>query len=312
MGREMTVEKKTALLHIDIDSPKTLLRFWGSEGIPTDLESFYDRAMDRAVTFFEKRKLPVTFFCVGEELVSSRAARKWIKEAFRKGHEIANHTYTHPYGLTTLSESAIRVEIQRCSQAIEELTGQRPMGFRAPSYDVDEKVINLLEEMGYSYDTSAAWNVLLPAIKAYHKIFSKKTVTREFGSGSFRIPKAPYFPDANNWRVPQQSPRKILEIPITRSTRWSLPFYNNFHLSAGPIYRNCSFSWMGHGQIVYLMHLIEFVDMTDGLPDRLAVHPNVKKPWRSKCDFLGETLDRIMEKYEPVKTLDYVRHYHEA
>jgi hypothetical protein len=69
---------------------------------------------------------------------------------------------------------------------------------------------------------------------------------------------------------------------------------------------------MNHNQIVYLMHLIEFVDLSDGLPAELAIHPNVNKSWPAKRDFLTGTVDRILKKYEPVKTIDMARHYAEA
>jgi peptidoglycan/xylan/chitin deacetylase (PgdA/CDA1 family) len=162
---------KKVLFHIDIDSPQTLLRFWGREDIKTDLDRFYDLAMGRALDFFDKRKIPLTIFCVGQELESCRMARESVRNAHARGHEIANHTYSHPYGFTTLPKPVIESEIDRCSAAIESVTGEKPIGFRAPSYDIDHQVINMLEAKGYLYDTSATWNILLPAIKIYHKLF---------------------------------------------------------------------------------------------------------------------------------------------
>ena len=288
--------------HVDIDSPKTLSKFWGIENTGVDLDSFYDIAMSRALSLFKECGIPATFFCVGEELRTSEAARTKMKEAFFQGHEIANHTYTHPYGLTQLSEASLSAEIARCSDVIGEITGVHPVGFRAPSYDIDHSVFRVLERQGFLYDSSAAWSSLLPAIKTYHRFFSKKKIQTEFGNGSAGIPEDLYFPSAENWTQKSLEERGILEIPIPRTSFLKLPFYSNFHLMAGSFYRKIAFTGMNRPNIVYLIHLIEFVDLEDGIPKNLGVHTNLKTAAVHKIEFLRQSIRMLSEKYTFVRS----------
>src|SRR3989338_9137665 len=225
--------EKVVFFHVDIDSPKTLARFWGLPADTADVDAFYEKAMDRALSVFAKAGVSATFFCVGAELDSSAAARKKIRQAFDAGHEIANHTQTHPYGLSHMDKSDIEYEIEQCSLAVERVIGKRPIGFRAPSYDLSRDVLDVLEKLSFSYDSSAAWNSLQPLMKARHALFSKKEMRGEFGSGRPTIPTEAYFPTKSDWMKKNADGKGLVEIPLPRTSLLGLPFYNNFHLMAG-------------------------------------------------------------------------------
>ena len=53
------------------------------------------------------------------------------REVAAKGHEVGNHTYSHPY-LFLCSPDAIETELRRAQETIELHTGVRPSWFRAP------------------------------------------------------------------------------------------------------------------------------------------------------------------------------------
>jgi peptidoglycan/xylan/chitin deacetylase (PgdA/CDA1 family) len=53
------------------------------------------------------------------------------REVAAKGHEVGNHTYSHPY-LFLRSPDAIQTELRRAQETIESHTGARPSWFRAP------------------------------------------------------------------------------------------------------------------------------------------------------------------------------------
>jgi peptidoglycan/xylan/chitin deacetylase (PgdA/CDA1 family) len=56
------------------------------------------------------------------------------REIVRRGHELGNHTMTHPAGTMWCAGSArTRREIVECSRAIEGVAGVRPRWFRAPA-----------------------------------------------------------------------------------------------------------------------------------------------------------------------------------
>ncbi len=293
--------ERTVFFTVDLDSTATLLRFWGIEGAEAHLDRFYDVAMGRALDLFRKRKIAATFFCVGDELDKSSAARHRVRQAFEEGHEIANHTFTHPYGLSGLSKESIRREIADCSDRIFAVTGRRPSGFRSPSYDMSQKLMEIVREFPFLYDSSASWNLLQPLMKVYYRWFSKKKFSEEFGQGSCRIPREPYFPSREDWRVPARAPSSLLEIPLPRSPHFHLPFYNNFHLQAGPLARRFSVGGMREPTLVYLIHLIELVDESDGVPRALRVHPTVRMSWQKKVLALEGTLDQLCKTYRPMR-----------
>lgn len=71
-----------------------------------------------------------------------------VAEISRRGHEVQNHSSTHP-DMTTLSVEQIRKEVESTGRVIEEITGVKPDLFRPPFGAYDNKVIETIEGMGY-------------------------------------------------------------------------------------------------------------------------------------------------------------------
>jgi peptidoglycan/xylan/chitin deacetylase (PgdA/CDA1 family) len=71
------------------------------------------------------------FFVIGEKV---RAAPELARAIADRGHELGNHTDTHPLGhFWSASRKDIADEIDRCAEAVEAATGVRPRFFRAPA-----------------------------------------------------------------------------------------------------------------------------------------------------------------------------------
>jgi peptidoglycan/xylan/chitin deacetylase (PgdA/CDA1 family) len=71
-----------------------------------------------------------TFFVIGE-----KAARhpELIREIHRRGHQLGNHSWSHPRGsFWCLGPVSTCREIVRCQRVIEEIIGEAPVVFRAP------------------------------------------------------------------------------------------------------------------------------------------------------------------------------------
>jgi peptidoglycan/xylan/chitin deacetylase (PgdA/CDA1 family) len=154
-------------IHVDIDSPVTLANFYNVELADYNqakLEAFYNKTFERMLDTFDKLGVKATFFCVASELEKSTKIREVLKSAIGRGHFIANHTYTHPFGLNELSEDKIIDEIQKANEVIESQLQVRPIGFRSPGYAIDTNTINLLEKHHIQYDSSAGWAI-------FHVIF---------------------------------------------------------------------------------------------------------------------------------------------
>ncbi len=108
------------------------------------------RLLDEAA----RLSVPLTVFMVGTWLEDNRSV---AERMLADGHELANHTFTHP-SLGQLERSAVADEIVRCAHALSEVTGSPTRWFRASGMDVPTDLI--LEEAGRAgYPTSVGYDV---------------------------------------------------------------------------------------------------------------------------------------------------------
>jgi len=73
-------------------------------------------------------RMKATFFVVGE---NAAAYPEILKRAAREGHEIANHSWSHP-NLGKMGDDAVRRELQKTDDAIKAAIGVRPTLLRPP------------------------------------------------------------------------------------------------------------------------------------------------------------------------------------
>ncbi|WP_077367151.1 polysaccharide deacetylase family sporulation protein PdaB [Anaerosalibacter sp. Marseille-P3206] len=93
----------------------------------------------------DKYEVKTTFFLVGFWVDKYP---ELVKEIHDRGHEIGNHSTNHPY-MSKLSEEQIIEELSKTGNKIEELTGERPILFRPPYGDYNDKLIKVCMENGY-------------------------------------------------------------------------------------------------------------------------------------------------------------------
>tara|TARA_R110001599_G_scaffold64023_3_gene179256 strand:- start:920294 stop:921127 length:834 start_codon:yes stop_codon:yes gene_type:complete len=71
-----------------------------------------------------------TFFCIAEKVKNHPAlARRIVAE----GHHIENHSMVHRHYFSVLGLNGIKKELAAAQQVIEEVTGRKPLFFRAPA-----------------------------------------------------------------------------------------------------------------------------------------------------------------------------------
>ncbi|KAL1923901.1 uncharacterized protein VTP21DRAFT_6936 [Calcarisporiella thermophila] len=92
-----------------------------------------------------------TFFILG---FRARNNTEILRRAYRSGHHIASHTWTHS-SLTSLSNDQIIGEIKWTEQFIREAIGVTPTYLRAPFGDVDDRVRAIAKQLGYKI---IGWN----------------------------------------------------------------------------------------------------------------------------------------------------------
>ena len=79
---------------------------------------------------FDRRGARATFFVKG---IRAEARPEMIREMIRRGHTVANHSWSHPSGtFWCLPPGRIAEQITRCNDVLQKITGTTPLLFRAP------------------------------------------------------------------------------------------------------------------------------------------------------------------------------------
>lgn len=96
-----------------------------------------------------KRNLKATFFMIGNKVLMYPDLARAVVEA---GHEVANHTFTHPT-LSKLSAERVDSELQKCQEAIITTTGKTPVWFRPPygAFRKEQGTIPRSKDLGVTY-----------------------------------------------------------------------------------------------------------------------------------------------------------------
>ena len=76
-----------------------------------------------------------------------------VRRMVADGHEIASHSDTHQR-LYSLSRTALALDLSRARDTLEQLSGTRVWGIRAPMFSISDAVLDYLAEAGYWYDSS--------------------------------------------------------------------------------------------------------------------------------------------------------------
>ncbi|KAG1145932.1 hypothetical protein G6F37_004268 [Rhizopus arrhizus] len=125
------------------DCPKGQWGLTFDDGPSTFSPSLYD--------FLKQTNQKATLFMIGANVVQHPEI---VKRAYDEGHEIAIHTWSHPY-LTTLTNEQVVAELKWTELAIKEIIGVSPRLFRPPYGDIDNRVRDIGTALGF---TSVIWD----------------------------------------------------------------------------------------------------------------------------------------------------------
>ncbi|GAA0136307.1 polysaccharide deacetylase family protein [Paenibacillus sp. YSY-4.3] len=130
----------TTLVH-KFDTGKKVIAFTFDDGpnpmyTPQILDIFREAGADAKATFF----------MIGSQIEQYPELARTVHS---EGHEIGNHTYTHPY-LSKLSAEECADEIIRTERLIQETIGVKPLTFRPPYFDFNEQALKLISSRGYT------------------------------------------------------------------------------------------------------------------------------------------------------------------
>ena len=104
----------------------------------------------RLLALLAKYDVRATFFVPA---VSALTYPDEQRRVIAEGHEIGIHGWIHEVN-STLPYEAERDVMMRARDALEKITGVRPVGLRTPSWDFSSHTLRIEHEMGLVYDSS--------------------------------------------------------------------------------------------------------------------------------------------------------------
>ena len=132
----------------------------------------------------------LTFFVNGQ---LAREQPELISELSDSGHEIGCHGNHHEY-VNTLKHAQFKRVIENSTKTLEDSSGQKIIGYRAPDFSYNENcpwMYEVLAEAGFLYSSSVLNGNRRESIRIYDKVESSNGTILEF-------PVYLYSPD--NWR----------------------------------------------------------------------------------------------------------------
>lgn len=143
-----------AAFTFDVDAESAVL--WGSPGNAERMSVMSHQAygplvgVPRLLGLLERHRIRSTFFVPG---YTAHRYPGVVKDIVAAGHEVAHHGYLHEQP-TAVSAEEEAANLDRGLQALEEVAGVRPVGYRAPMWDLSWRSPALLAERGFLYDSS--------------------------------------------------------------------------------------------------------------------------------------------------------------
>lgn len=156
--REISIDQDTGLIDDEnfktLPEPYRVARYGASKN---ELSLTFDDGPDpewtpKILDVLKREHAPATFFLIG---IQAEKFAGLTKRVYKEGHEIGNHTFTHP-DISALGSGYMRVELNLTEQLFASRLGIRTILFRPP-YSVDAepdtedqvKPLETTQNMGY-------------------------------------------------------------------------------------------------------------------------------------------------------------------
>jgi peptidoglycan-N-acetylglucosamine deacetylase len=206
----------TIALTFDHDSLSDGIRRGDSPIKMSHAEFGHNVGVPRILELLERERIPSSWFIPGATLELYPGDTEAILAG---GHEVGCHGWFHEdYSELNLND---QVSIQnRSIDAVQRFTGERPRGHRAPYWAFSDATIGVLEDVGFTYDSSLMADDYRP-YRVRRGDTHSTTAGSHFGPGSKLIEVPVYWtlddwplfePGMENGRDGMSPPSRVLEI----------------------------------------------------------------------------------------------------
>ncbi|MCK5808945.1 polysaccharide deacetylase family protein [bacterium] len=298
---------KQALFTIDVDPLLCYYDIHGLERPAVTQDTLLVTALPRMLHWLSNFDVKATLFVTTGEL--GDAEKAVIAQAAQNGHEIASHSFTHDYRLTTLSNDLIKDDLNKNSKEIEQITGSRPVGFRAPGYSMTPELYTILQESGFSYDASA-----FPSPFYYLAKWSLIHLKALLGKKSKSIISS--FSEAFTKRTPSYHKKSALALlPITTVGLFGWPMLGTALIVFPRLFFNHLLKRAAKKEYFHFeAHAIDAADILDDdlLQPLLSLQPDLKKSVQHKEEAFSSMLKTLKEQgFQFVTASEYCKQWSE-
>ena len=105
----------------------------------------------RVVELMDRHSIPASFFIPAVSLILSPDMVEVIQKSGR--HEFGVHGWVHELN-SALDAETERDLVLRATNYLEKVTGRRPIGYRAPSWNFSPNTLDIIKSLGFLYDSS--------------------------------------------------------------------------------------------------------------------------------------------------------------
>jgi peptidoglycan/xylan/chitin deacetylase (PgdA/CDA1 family) len=200
----------------------------------------------RVVNLLRESDIKATFFIVADVV---KRYPGLVESVADEGHEIACHGLDHSCKIDPTTKKPLfspddfKIRTLQARQILEKASGRKIIGYRAPNALVGGWMLDVLETIGFTYDSSVSVN----------------SVYNKSDSGLGGVTSAPYYPQTGSLKPAPH--RNIIEFP------WSYYSLGGFKLptSGGPMLRFLGADMilkglkqsLGRGNTVFYFHPID-------------------------------------------------------
>jgi hypothetical protein len=274
-------------------------------GFPEDyLDPTFSIVIERFLEIANKYNIKLSFFIIGKDLLK-KENRDSIRKIHSLGHEIGNHSWSHPQNFGNLKYSEIYKEVALTDYIIRQTTGSKPRGFIAPSWNTSNKLSKVLNKLEYKYDHSFApsWLITVSVLKNLYN---------HIGSEKFR-----YIVQREDWLIHlfgNRNPQKIgklLELPLPTNNLRIACWHTLCFMFGWDIFETILRSCLNQTDcFYYLVHPADLIDKKDLLNDRTLYLDRLEVSLEEKIKSMEKAIKIIKESGREIVTMNELANYY--
>jgi len=284
---------KKIFINVDMDTLYDYSVFFNNK-IDINNDFTLSATIPRFIELFEELNIKGTFFIIANQAIQNK---KYIRQLYENGHEIANHTLNHLNNINRMDYKTKFKEINEADKILSDIIGNKIVGFRAPYYSIDNEMFRILNDLKYKYDSSILPTYLIPLIKFYTWLL----VTRE---RSNKINLDTMFKSSEPYKIYND----FYEIPVSVTPITRFPFVGSYIQKLNNLYFNYCLKEIKlfKNTLNFELHAYEILSSSvDNIAEQFKMLLRIIDDLKVRKKFLFEKIKKIINNNKVILMKDY-------